>query len=102
MGVPYRTLAGQFGLSPAALCRHTKHLTRRLHLEERHADLARLQTFLDKLDLLEVRLGRLFLSAQDARSLHVALGCIRETVRLLDLQEKIRHRLGDIPQRAVP
>jgi len=24
--VPYRTLAGQFNLSPSALCRHAKHL----------------------------------------------------------------------------
>jgi len=28
--VPYRALAGQFNLSPSALCRHTKHLARAL------------------------------------------------------------------------
>jgi len=33
--VPYRTLAGQFELSTSALCRHKKHLPRRLALERR-------------------------------------------------------------------
>jgi hypothetical protein len=36
--VPYRTLAGQFDLSPSALCRHKNHLARRLVLERRRQD----------------------------------------------------------------
>ena len=34
------------------------------------------------LELLDTRLDRLFNSALDLRSLHVALGCIRESLRL--------------------
>src|SRR4030042_1243120 len=90
-GVPLRTLAAQFRLSPSALHRHTRHLARRLDLERRHEDQAQLSAFLDKLDLLQTRLDRLFNAAADYRSLHVALGCIREAVRLLSLQEKLRH-----------
>ena len=97
-GVPLRSLAGQYGLSPSALHRHTKHLTRRLALESHQEDLAREKALLEKLDLLESRLDRLFRAAEDFRSLHIALLCIRESVRLLSLQEKFRHRLAGHPQ----
>ena len=39
-GTPYRTLAGQFGLSPSALCRHTKPLARALDARQRLEDQA--------------------------------------------------------------
>ena len=94
-GVSLRTLAGNFGLSPSALCRHTRHLRRQLALEQRHADQAHQAALLDKLDLLEVRLNRLFLKAEDFHSLHVSLGCLQESLRLLSLREKVRHSLGD-------
>jgi len=93
--VPLRTLAAQYGLSSSALFRHTKHLVRRLALESRHEDLAHLRALLGKLDLLEARLDRLFRTAEDFRSLHIALGCVREQVRILSLQEKFRHSLRD-------
>ena len=81
-GVPYRTLAGQFGLTPSALCRHTKHLARHLDWDQRHQDASHQAALLDQLELLDTRLDRLFNSALDLRSLHVALGCIRESLRL--------------------
>ena len=81
-GVPYRTLGGQFGLSPSALCRHTKHLARHLDWEERRKDQSRQAALLEKLELLDSRLDRLFNAAHDLRSLNVALGCIRESLRL--------------------
>ena len=81
-GLTYRSLAGQFALSPSALCRHTKHLARHLDHEQREQDAYRQATLLDKLELLDVRLDRLFNSALEFRSLHVALGCIRESLRL--------------------
>jgi len=62
-GVPLRTLAGNFGLSPSALSRHTRHLRRQLAHEQRHADQAHTSALLDKLDLLELRLDRLFRQA---------------------------------------
>ena len=89
--VPYRTLAGQFGLSPSALCRHGKHLARQLELQRRQADQSQQDAILEKLALLDARLDRLFNSAADYRSLHVALGCIRESLRLLSLLERFRH-----------
>jgi hypothetical protein len=81
-GVPYRSLAGQFGLSPSALCRHTKHLARQLDFQKRREDASHLDALLDKLALLDTRLDRLFNAALDLRSHHVALGCIRESLRL--------------------
>ncbi len=96
-GTPYRSLAGQFGLSPSALCRHTKHLARTLDARQRLEDQAHQAAILDRLDLLNTRLDRLFNSATDFRSLHVALGCIRESVRLLSLQERFRPGLGGRP-----
>ena len=91
-GETYRSLAGQFGLSPSALCRHTKHLARHLDHEQREQDAYRQATLLDKLELLDVRLDRLFNSALEFRSLHVALGCIRESLRLHAQKNLIERR----------
>ncbi|MDP3182766.1 MAG: hypothetical protein Q8M54_08100 [Desulfobaccales bacterium] len=96
-GVPLRTLAADYGLSPSALCRHTKHLRRQLALEQRQADQSHLSALLDRLDLLEVRLDRLFHKAEDFHSLHISLGCLQESIRLLSLREKVRHALGSRP-----
>ena len=95
--VPYRTLAAQFGLSPSALCRHGRHLSSQLDLQRRREDQSHHAALLDRLDLLNSRLDRLFNSAAEYRSLYVALGCIREAVRLLSLQERFRHGLPGRP-----
>jgi len=50
---------------------------------------------MEKLELLEVRLNRLFLSAEESHSLNVSLGCLQEFLRLLSLKEKVRYSLGD-------
>jgi hypothetical protein len=96
-GVPFRTLAADYGLSPSALCRHTKHLRRQLALEQRQADHSHLAALLDRLDLMEVRLDRLFHKAQDLHALHISLGCLQESLRLLSFKEKFRHSLGIRP-----
>ena len=88
--VPYRTLSAQFGLSPSALCRHGKHLARQRDLQTRHEDQSRQAALLEKLALLDSRLDRLFNSSLDLRAHHVALGCIRESLRLLSLLERLR------------
>ena len=93
-GVPYRTLAATHGLSVSALCRHTKHLRHQLVLQQRQADQSQASAFLEKLALLEVRLDRLFRKAEESRSLHVSLGCLQESLRILALREKFRHSLG--------
>jgi hypothetical protein len=88
--VPYRTLAAQYGLSPSALCRHMKHLARyqkaRTEFYDRKYNIA----MLDKLELIEARLDRIFSKAEGSRSLRVALDCLREYSRLLTAQEKFR------------
>ena len=81
-GRTYRSLAAKFGLSPSALCRHTKHLARYLDYRERQEHYHRQKDLAEKLALLDARLDRLFQSALDLRALHVALGCIRESRRL--------------------
>ena len=98
--VPYRTLAGQFSLSLSALCRHSKHLARHLELQRRHEDQTHQAAMLERLELLNTRLDRLFNSAFDQRALHVALGCIRESLRLTlqkTLLERLRHPLDGQP-----
>ncbi len=92
--VPYRLLAAQFSLSPSALCRHTKHLARERQLQQRRQAQSHQAAILEKLALLDTRLDRLFNSALDLRSLHVALGCVRESLRMLSQLERCRHRLG--------
>jgi len=87
----------KFGLSSSALRRHTKHLAGQLDLQRRRQDQANLTSLLERLDILNSRLYRLFNSAADQRALHVALGAIRESLRLISLQERFRHGLGDRP-----
>ena len=93
-GVPLRTLAATHTLSPSALCRHTRHIRHQLVIQQRQADQSHVSAFLEKLDLLEVRLDRLFRKAEESRSLHVSLGCLQESLRVLSLREKVRHSLG--------
>ena len=97
--VPLRTLAVAHGLSPSALHRHTRHLAQALAAQERRQDEAHLTGLLDKLDLLEARLDRLFRATEAANSYHIALGCLQETLRLLALQERLRQ--SQAPPRAV-
>jgi hypothetical protein len=94
-GVPYRTLAATHGVSASALCRHIKHLQHQMVIQERRTEQTKIAQFLEKLELLEVRLDRLFRKAEDSRSLNVSLGCLQESVRVLALQEKVRHTLGN-------
>jgi hypothetical protein len=90
-GVPFRTLAATHGLSASALFRHTRHLRHQLVLQELQTDQSETSAFLEKLELLEARLDRLFRQAEDSRSLHVSLGCLQESIRVLTLREKLRH-----------
>ncbi|MFZ2088783.1 MAG: hypothetical protein WAU47_09425 [Desulfobaccales bacterium] len=94
-GVPYRTLAAKYNLSPSALCRHTRHLARALEVARTRQDQKFNREILDKLDLLETRLNRMFKAAAETSSYRVALDCIREYTRVLTLQEKFRVRLTD-------
>ncbi len=96
-GVPYRNLAGQFGVTPSALSRHVKHLARQRDLQQRQEDQSYQAALLEKLALLDTCLDRLFNSALDLRSLNVALGCIRESLRLLNLLEGCRLGHGGRP-----
>jgi len=89
--VPYRTLAGHFELSPSALCRPKKHMARWLVLEHRRQDQAHQAALPERLELLNARLDRLFNFAADDHSLNLALGCVRESLRLLSLLEHRRH-----------
>ena len=93
-GLALRPLAARYGLSASALSRHLKHLRRALAVADDREHQARQAALLDQLDLLEARLNRLFRQAEDLRSLHVSLGCIQESIRLLALKEKIRHSLA--------
>jgi hypothetical protein len=90
--VPYRTLAAQYGLSTSALCRHAKHLARYRQNIKAYEDRKYNRAMLEKLELIEVRLDRVFKDAENLRSLRVALDCLKEYSRLLAAQEKFRVR----------
>ena len=92
--MPLRTLAATHGLSASALFRHTRHLRHQLVIQQRQAGQSQASAFLEKLELLEVRLDRLFRKAEESRSLYVSLGCLQESIRVLSLREKFRHSLG--------
>ncbi len=57
------------------------------------AQQAKLVADLDELELLKTRLDRLFLKSEESQSLHISLGCLQESLRLLALRTKIRHTL---------
>jgi hypothetical protein len=92
-GTPLRPLAALYGLSTSALSRHTRHLRRHLEYQQQQSEQARLTADLDELDLLRVRLDRLYSKSHDAQSLHISLGCIQEYLKLFSLRAKIRHSL---------
>jgi hypothetical protein len=96
-GVPYRALAAQFSLSPSALCRHAKHIARERQTLLRQRDRDYQDSIMEKLELLNHRLDRLFTSAHDLRSLNVSLGCIRESLRLISLLDRFRLGHGGQP-----
>ena len=93
-GLPLRPLAAQYGVSSSALSRHLKHLRQALAARDHHDHQAHQAALLDEIDLQKVRLNRLFRKAENLHSLHVSLGCIQESIRLLALQERIRHSLS--------
>jgi hypothetical protein len=89
-GISLRSLAASYGLSVSALSRHTKHLRRALAAAADEAHQDHQAALLDKLDLFEFRLERIFHKAQENHSLHISLGCIQEALRIFTLREKIR------------
>jgi hypothetical protein len=89
-GVSLRSLAARYGLSLSSLSRHTKHLRRALAAAADQDHQAHQAALLDKLDLFEVRLERIFRKAEDRDSLHISLGCVQESLRILTLRAKIR------------
>jgi hypothetical protein len=89
-GEPLRALAAQYRVSVSSLSRHTKHLRRALAAAADQAHQAHQAALLDKLDLYEVRLDRIFRKAEERYSLYVSLGCIQESLRIFTLREKIR------------
>ncbi len=92
-GLSLRPLAALYGLSPSALSRHTKHLRHALAAQGREDQQAKLAAFLDELELYKVRLDRLFLKSQDAHSLHISLGCIQESLKVLTLRARLSQSL---------
>jgi hypothetical protein len=92
-GTSLRPLAALYGLSSSALSRHTKHLRRHLESQHRQDQQAQFAAALDELELLKTRLDRLFLKSEDAHSLHISLGCLQESLKLMALRTKLRHTL---------
>jgi hypothetical protein len=89
-GESLRSLASRYGLSVSSLSRHIKHLRRALanvadETRQRHQT-----ALLDKLDLFESRLERVFHQAQDHHAFHISLGCVREALCIFTLRERIR------------
>ena len=89
-GGSLRSLAAQYGVSVSALSRHTRHLRQALDDAADEAEHRHQAALLDKLDLFEFRLERIFHKAQEHHALHISLGCVQEGLRIFTLREKIR------------
>ncbi len=89
-GGSLRSLAAQYGLSVSALSRHTRHLRQALDHAADEAHHSHQVALLDKLDLFEFRLERIFHKAQERHALHISLGCVQEGLRIFTLRERIR------------
>ena len=96
-GLPLRPLAAQYGVSSSSLSRHLRHLRQALAARDHREYQAHQAALMEELDLLKARLNRLFRKSEDLHSLHICLGCIQESIRLLALQEKIRLSLSGRP-----
>ena len=92
-GMTLRPLAAIYGLSPSALSRHTKHLRRALAAREDEDERAKMAAWLDELELMKTRLDRLFRKAEDDHSLHISLGCIQESLKILSLRARLNRTL---------
>ncbi len=90
-GKSLRSLAAHYGLSVSALSRHTKHLRRTLANGAEEAQQMDHAKLLDKLDLFDFRLDRIYQKAQEYNHFHICLGCVQEAVRIFTLRERIRH-----------
>jgi len=88
-GMALRPLGAQYGLSPSALSRHTKHIGRALAENRQREQEAQFNAYLDELELLKVRLDRLFRKAEDAHSLHISLGCLQESLKIITLRARL-------------
>jgi hypothetical protein len=95
-GIPYRTLAAQYGVSPSALSRHTKHIDRQRQLRETEQELKHQDVILEKLELLDHRLDRLFQAGLEHHSVNTSLGCIRESLRLISILERVRQPVASV------
>ncbi len=89
-GYSLRPLAARYGVSASALSRHLKHLDRALAARDQQERQQEATQLMDQVSLLEARLDRIFRKAENLHSLHISLGCIQESVRLLTLRQKLR------------
>ncbi len=92
-GMSLRPLAALYGLSSSALSRHCKHLQRQLEAQDHQHFQARIAEELEELDLLRVRLDRLFKKSEETHTLHISLGCVQEYLKLMALRAKLRYTL---------
>ena len=88
-GMTLRPLAAIYGLSSSALSRHTKHIGRALAEKRQHDQEVRFNAYLDELELLKVRLDRLFRKSEDTHSLHISLGCLQEALKIITLRARL-------------
>ncbi len=96
-GYSLRPLAVRYGVSASALSRHLKHLDRALAARDQEERQREATQLMDQVSLLEARLDRIFRKAENLHSLHISLGCIQESVRLLTLRQKLRVSLRGRP-----
>ncbi len=102
LGTPARKVAGEFGLSEAALSRHRRgHLSPALARVSAEREAAGSESALDRLELL-YRSARTVLEAAEAEGkAGLSLAAIRELRGLVELLARITGELDERPQVAV-
>ncbi len=95
---PFRTIAGQFGVSKSALVRHSDdHLPAELLKAKDAADVANADALLAQVcDLRDKALGVLT-KAEDSKDLRCAVAAIREARGCVELLAKLAGQISDAP-----
>jgi hypothetical protein len=96
---PYRSIAGRYGVSKAALQRHAQEHIPRLLVEAKKAvERADADDLLDRVEALQARTLAILEASENAGELRTALGAIREARGNLELMGRLTKELDDRPQ----
>lgn len=95
---PYRNIAKQFGVSPAALSRHTQeHLPAKLLMAQDAEDVADADLLKRELETEKADITRLKGKAEEAADYRTALAACDKALKALELQARLSQLINEAP-----